>query len=76
MHMLTKKYLRKKANKLCLMGQIVIESHSFLEYCRTVKSTCRLCLECLLKLRLRFDLLTRNKFSFVIRYILKKTDDI
>ena len=27
-----KKYLRKKANKLCLMGQIVIESHSFLEY--------------------------------------------
>ena len=32
MHMPTKKYLRKKANKLCLMGQIVIENHSFLEY--------------------------------------------
>jgi len=28
----TKKYLRKKAKKLCLMGQIVIESHSFLKY--------------------------------------------
>jgi len=27
-----KKYLRKKAKILCLMGQIVIESHSFLEY--------------------------------------------
>ena len=32
MHIATKKYLRKNANKLCLMGQIVIESHSFLEY--------------------------------------------
>ena len=32
MHMPTKKYLRKKAKKLCLMGQIVIESHSFLKY--------------------------------------------
>ena len=32
MHMPTKKYLIEKANKLCLMGQIVIESHSFLEY--------------------------------------------
>ena len=32
MHMLTKKYLKKKANKLCLMGQIMIESHGFLEY--------------------------------------------
>ena len=29
-------YLRKKAKKLCLMGQIVIESHSFLEYCRAL----------------------------------------
>ena len=28
MHMPTKKYLRKKANKLCLMGQIVIELNS------------------------------------------------
>jgi len=27
-----KKYERKKANKLCLMGQIMIYSHSFLEY--------------------------------------------
>ena len=27
-----KKVFEKKANKLCLMGQIVIESHSFLEY--------------------------------------------
>jgi len=27
-----KKVFNKKANKLCLMGQIVIESHSFLEY--------------------------------------------
>ena len=26
------KYLGKKADKLCLMGQIVIKSHSFLEY--------------------------------------------
>ena len=32
MHMPTKKYCRKKAYKLCLMGQIVIERHSFLEY--------------------------------------------
>ena len=32
MHMPTKKFLRKKAYKLCLMGQIVIESRSFLEY--------------------------------------------
>ena len=40
-HMPAKKYLRKKAKKLCLMGQLVIESHSFLEYWRrTVKSTC------------------------------------
>ena len=31
MHMLTKKYL-KKGKQLCLMGEIVIESHSFLEY--------------------------------------------
>ena len=27
-----KKVCKKKTNKLCLMGQIVIESHSFLEY--------------------------------------------
>ena len=27
-----KKVFNKKANKLCLMGQIVIENHSFLEY--------------------------------------------
>ena len=27
-----KKYFWKKAKKLCLMGQIVIESHSFLEH--------------------------------------------
>ena len=27
-----KKYLRRKAKKLCLMNQIVIESHRFLEY--------------------------------------------
>ena len=27
-----KKYLRKKTKKLCLMSQIVVESHSFLEY--------------------------------------------
>ena len=27
-----KNYKRKKANKLCLKGQIVIDSHSFLEY--------------------------------------------
>ena len=32
MDMPTKKYFIVKANKLCLMGQIVIESHSFLEY--------------------------------------------
>ena len=32
MHMPTKKYLIEKVNKLCLMGPIVIESHSFLEY--------------------------------------------
>ena len=32
MHMPTKKYLIEKANKLCLMGKIVTESHSFLEY--------------------------------------------
>ena len=31
MHMATKN-IWKKAKKLCLMGQIVIESHSFLEY--------------------------------------------
>ena len=31
MYMPTKKYLRKKANKLCLRGQIGIEGHSFLE---------------------------------------------
>ena len=31
-YMPTKKYLRKKAEKLCLIGEIVIESHSFLEY--------------------------------------------
>ena len=35
MHMPTKKYLRKKANKLCLMGQIVIESHSLWNIDRT-----------------------------------------
>ena len=40
MYIPTRKYLRKKAKKLCLMGQIVIESHSFLIYIdRTVKST-------------------------------------
>ena len=27
-----KKYLRKKAEKLCLIGEIVIESHNFPEY--------------------------------------------
>ncbi len=27
-----KKYPRQKAKQLCLMGQIVIESHSFLEH--------------------------------------------
>ena len=32
MHMLTKKDKSKKANRLCLMGQIVIESHNFMEY--------------------------------------------
>ena len=32
MHMPTKKYQRKKAKKLCIMGQIVIESHSCLKY--------------------------------------------
>jgi len=32
MYMPTKNYFNKKANKLCLMGQIVIESPSFLEY--------------------------------------------
>ena len=31
-YMPEKKYLRKKAEKLCLIGVIVIESHSFLEY--------------------------------------------
>ena len=31
-YMPAKKYLRKKANKLCFIEQIVIESHSFLEY--------------------------------------------
>ena len=31
-HLSKKKYLRKKANKLFLMGQIVIESHRFLEH--------------------------------------------
>ena len=36
MYIPTKKYLRRKAKKLCLMGQIVIESHSFLEYCRAL----------------------------------------
>jgi len=30
--MLAKKYLRKKAEKLCLVGEIVIEGHSFMEY--------------------------------------------
>ena len=40
MNMPTKKYFIEKANKLCLMGQIVIESYSFLEIDRTVKSTC------------------------------------
>ena len=28
----TKMYLRKKAKQLCVMGQIVIESHSFLKF--------------------------------------------
>ena len=28
----SKKYQRQKAKKLCLMGQIVIDSHRFLEY--------------------------------------------
>ena len=32
MNMPTKKYLRKKAKKLYLMGQIWIESHGFLKY--------------------------------------------
>ena len=32
MYMPTKNYLRKKAIKLCIRGQIVIESHSFLKY--------------------------------------------
>jgi len=27
-----KKVFKKKAKKFCLIGQIVIESHSFLEY--------------------------------------------
>ena len=31
-YMAEKKYLRKKARKLCLIGVIVIESRSFLEY--------------------------------------------
>ena len=31
MYMPTKKYLRKKSKKLCIMGEIVIESHSFLK---------------------------------------------
>ena len=36
-----KKYLRKKAEKLCLIGEIVSESHSFLEHCQNcIKSTC------------------------------------
>ena len=30
-YMPTKKYLRKKAKQLCIMGEIVIESHSFLK---------------------------------------------
>ena len=34
-----KKYKRRKAKKLCLMGRSVIESHSFLNIDRTVKST-------------------------------------
>ena len=32
MHMPTTKYLEKKAKQLCLMGQIVVKSHCFLEY--------------------------------------------
>ena len=32
MLMPTKKYFIEKAKKLCLIGQIVIESKSFLEY--------------------------------------------
>jgi len=32
MHMPTKKYFIEKSKKLSLMGQIVNESHSFLEY--------------------------------------------
>ena len=31
-YMPAKKYIRKKAEKLCLIGVIVIESHSFLKY--------------------------------------------
>ena len=31
MYMPTKKYLRKKAKQLCIIGEIVIESHSFLK---------------------------------------------
>ena len=32
MYVPTKKYPKQKAKRLCLMGQIVIESHSFLEH--------------------------------------------
>ena len=32
MYVPTRKYIIKKTKKLCLMGQIVIKSHSFLEY--------------------------------------------
>ena len=31
MYMPTKKYIRKKTEKLFIMGEIVIESHSFLK---------------------------------------------
>ena len=31
MYMPTKKYFRKKATQLCILGKIVIESHSFLK---------------------------------------------
>ena len=32
MYMPAKKHLRKKVEKLCLIEEILIESHSFLEY--------------------------------------------
>ena len=38
-YMPTKKYWRKKAKQLYIMGEIVIESHNFMEYWQTFKST-------------------------------------